>query len=175
MLIVFKWLLFHLNLLQTKTTATLQHTGCDEMNRGFVRPRSQRKDAATPGKPSASEWLCLGPQRGTLFTKVRKRRDILELYSTTIKQLQGPQLRSSMPLSPHRSLLPPFIRLSRGTPQPHVRAHNPLWISSHTSELQLHAKQLGSSWNTTSRWNDNDNKSVRWTVQMRSNWRVQTR
>lgn len=115
-------------------------------------PRRRGNPPSTSGSAWARNEARSSPRWG-------RGGDTLELYSTTIKQLQGPQLRSSRLLSPHRSMPPPFIRLSRGTPQPHVRAHNPLWIPSHTSELPLHAKQLGSSWNTTSRWNDNEDRN----------------
>lgn len=91
--------------------------------------------------------------------KVRKRRDVLELYSTTIKQLQGPQLRSYMLLLSYVPLLLSFILRALGTPLPlpHVLTHSPLWISSHTSVLPLQTKQWESSWNRTSQWNDSNN------------------
>ena len=133
--------------LVTITTSTSQHTDCTEVNLGGVRLNSQRKDAVLSAKTSwnvsTSERLCLGQPRGMLFSEVGKRRDILDLYSTTIKQLQGPQLRSYMLLLSHVPLLLSFILLA--LPQPHVLTHRSLCISSHTSVLPLHTKQLGSS------------------------------
>lgn len=143
-------------------TTTSQHTGCVEMNQDVVH--SKRKDAAVLSAAALAGWhLCLGPPRGTLFIKVRKRRDILEHYSTTIKQLQGPQFRSYMLLLSHIPPLLSFTPLAPAMPlpQPHVLTHSPLWKLSHTSVLPLHTRQLGSSWNRTSQWNDS-NDSHQW-------------
>lgn len=60
--------------------------------------------------------------------KMRKTRNIMERYSTSIKQLQEPQLRSNTRLLPDKPALPTFILPTWDTPlpQPHVLTHNPL-------------------------------------------------
>ena len=142
----------------------IPHTNCIQVNRGVAWLNSQRKEAVPyvtmSWIASISERLCLAPPWGMLFSEVRKRRDKLERYSTTIKQLQGPQLRSYMlPLS-HTPLPLSFnsglLTLATPLPQPHDLTHSALWISSHTSLLPLHTKQLGNSWNRTSQWNESN-------------------
>lgn len=136
--------------LVTMTTATSQHTDCTDVNRGAVRMNSRCKDVVlsitASWNDSTAKQLSLSPARDTFFRQVRKRRDIMGNYSTTIKQLQGPQLRSYMLLLSHNPLPLPLSVLASG---PHVLTHRPLWASSHTSVLPLHTKQLGSSWNRT--------------------------
>lgn len=97
-----------------------------------------------------SEQLRLGPAEGAGSSpEARKRREVLELYSTTIKQLQGPQLRSYM-------LLLSFALRTLGTLflLPHVRTHSPLSMFSHTSVLPQQNERCGSSWNRTSQWDE---------------------
>lgn len=139
------------------------HTDCTQVDRG-VTWLSQRKEVVLyvtmSWNASISKRQCLGPPWGMLFSEVRKRRDKLEHYSTTIKQLQGPQLRSYMlPLS-HTPLPLSFtselLTFDTPLPQPHDLTHSALWVSSHTSVLPLHTKQLGSSWNRTSQWNESN-------------------
>lgn len=170
-LLLDKSLLF-LWLLQTKLQLQLR-PNTPTVQRWIGVLCGQNHNARTPSCPSE----CHGtppPTSGSVWARhearssqeVRKRRDILELYSTTIKQLQGPQLRSYMLLLSHVTLLLSFILLALGTllPPPHVLTHSPLWISSHTSVLPLQTKQLGSSWNRTSQWNDSNNNSHQWDI-----------
>lgn len=142
------------------TTTTSQHTDCKQVNRGAALVKSQCNEAvlsvSVSWNSSSSERLRPARPRGTLFSGVRKRRDKLERYSTTIKQLQGPQLCSYTPLVSHISLLLSFMwgfaLLAFGTSLswPHSLEHTPPRMPSHTS-LPPQTKQLGSSWNRTSR------------------------
>lgn len=127
------------------STSTSQHT---ESNRRAVQLNSPHKDQrAAPSGPA--EGAGSSPE-------VRKRREILELYWTTIKQLQGPQLRSYMLLLSKVSLLLSFALRTLGTLflLPHVRTHSPLSMFSHTSVLPQQNERWGSSWNRTSQWNE---------------------
>lgn len=173
MLITFAWQIIIISLLrfvwlwllQTKLQLQLRpNTPTVQRWIGVLCGRNH--NARMPSCPSERHGMP-PPTSGSVWARhearssqeVRKRRDILELYSTTIKQLQGPQLRSYMLLLSHVTLLLSFILLALGTllPPPHVLTQSPLWISSHTSVLPLQTKQLGNSWNRTSRWNDSNN------------------
>lgn len=139
------------------------HTECKQVDLGVVQLNSQRMGAVlsvmTSWNASIRKQICLAPPWGMLFSEVRKRRYILDHYSTTIKQLQGPQLRSyTLPLS-HIPLLPSFtggLALGTSLPQPHDLTRSRLRLSSHASVLPLQTKQLGSSWNRTSEWNESN-------------------
>lgn len=121
-----------------------------------VRRRQWRCLAAEPAAPgrrpvgAAAQRPCHGvalswlPTWRALHARWGRGRDTLEFYSTTIRQLQGPQLRSYRLALSHTPLLLPSLT-PPPPPPPHILTHSPLRASSLTSVLPLQARQWGSS------------------------------
>lgn len=126
-------LVFEITSNYSYVSTTSQHTGSTAKNPDVAplyRFHNSRRPSCPPrrGTPLNASSSVLFHQVAGCSWEVRKRRDTWELYSTTIKQLQGPQLPSYMLLFSQGSLLLAFILWAACSPAPVARAlmHSPL-------------------------------------------------